>query len=189
MYTRNKSSGFVLIELMVVVAIIGLLANIAMTATAESRKKARDTKRISEIRQLRTAVNLYLSIYGQFPQDSSAAGECNGGWDSPADGDFVPELVTAGLLNKDVIDISNYNDNNGNCGNYQYRHYSAGHFGCDPSRGKFYVLQIVDLESTPGFGMFGAGGQYPSSPGYDTSCPAGPSAWDWAEYIIMEYEK
>src|SRR5579859_4774097 len=60
--------GFTLIELLVVIAIIGLLAGIILTALGSSRTKARDAARISEIRQIQYALELYSTKHNnQYP--------------------------------------------------------------------------------------------------------------------------
>jgi len=53
---RNK--GFTLIELLVVIAIIGLLSSIVLVAMGPARKKARDAKRDSDIRQINLAMEM-----------------------------------------------------------------------------------------------------------------------------------
>ena len=53
--------GFTLVELLVVIAVIGLLSTIAFVSLNRSRAKARDAKRISDIRQLQGAFELYYS--------------------------------------------------------------------------------------------------------------------------------
>ncbi len=56
--TKNKQ-GFTLIELLVVIAIIGLLSTLAVVALSSARQKARDSKRLSDLKQLQTALELY----------------------------------------------------------------------------------------------------------------------------------
>lgn len=54
----SKQKGFTLIELLVVIAIIGLLAAIVLVNTKSTNMKARDVKRIADLRQISTAMAL-----------------------------------------------------------------------------------------------------------------------------------
>ena len=60
---KNKK-GFTLIELLVVIAIIALLSTIAVVSLGNARQKARDTKRIADIKQIQTALELDYSSNG-----------------------------------------------------------------------------------------------------------------------------
>ncbi|TSC95590.1 MAG: putative General secretion pathway protein GspG [Parcubacteria group bacterium Athens1014_10] len=62
-----KRKGFTLIELLVVIAIIGLLSTLAVTALGGARKKARDARRLSDIKQIQTALEMYASDSGTYP--------------------------------------------------------------------------------------------------------------------------
>jgi prepilin-type N-terminal cleavage/methylation domain-containing protein len=62
-----KQKGFTLIELLVVIAIIGLLASVVLVSVGPARVKARDSRRISDIRQINLAMEM---CYG----DSSCSG-------------------------------------------------------------------------------------------------------------------
>jgi len=62
----NKK-GFTLIELLVVIAIIGLLSTLAVVALGSARTKARDAKRLSDIKQVQTALELYYTDQGSYP--------------------------------------------------------------------------------------------------------------------------
>lgn len=57
----RKNKGFTLIELLVVIAIIGLLATLAVVALNNARQKSRDAKRVSDIKQIQTALELYYN--------------------------------------------------------------------------------------------------------------------------------
>jgi type II secretory pathway pseudopilin PulG len=64
---NNKSGGFSLVELFIVIAIIILLASVSIIALNDQRAKARDAKRISDVRQIRTALEFYQSDEGEYP--------------------------------------------------------------------------------------------------------------------------
>lgn len=56
---RIQEFGFTLIEMLVVVAIIGLLSSVILTGLNKSRQKARDVRRISHILQIQHELEAY----------------------------------------------------------------------------------------------------------------------------------
>lgn len=65
-YIRSRK-GFTLIELLVVVSIISLLSSIVFTSLDSARMKARDARRITDLRAIRTALELYFDFNGSYP--------------------------------------------------------------------------------------------------------------------------
>lgn len=55
----NNKKGFTLIELLVVIAIIGILSTLAVVSLGSARLKARDAKRLSDIRSLQSALEIF----------------------------------------------------------------------------------------------------------------------------------
>ena len=59
MKNMNKDKkAFTLIELLVVIAIIGLLSTLSIIALNSARAKARDAKRISDVKQMQVALEM-----------------------------------------------------------------------------------------------------------------------------------
>lgn len=72
---KRHKKGFTLIELLVVIAIIGILATIVLVSLNTARQKARDTRRIGDLRQIALALEMYYddnSMTG-YPGDAEAA--------------------------------------------------------------------------------------------------------------------
>ena len=73
--------AFTLVELLVVIAIIGLLSTIAVVATSSARIKARDTRRLADLKQVQSALELFYNDNGYYPRyDGGGSVACNGGW-------------------------------------------------------------------------------------------------------------
>ncbi len=65
--------GFTLIELIVVVAIVGLIASGVLASLTGAQRDARDKRRIQDIKQLEAALQLYYTRYNNYPTEASGA--------------------------------------------------------------------------------------------------------------------
>ncbi|HOF79479.1 MAG TPA: prepilin-type N-terminal cleavage/methylation domain-containing protein [bacterium] len=65
-YFRPKR-GFTLVELLVVIAIIALLSTLSVVALNSARSKARDARRLNDLRQISTALAMYHNSKGIYP--------------------------------------------------------------------------------------------------------------------------
>ncbi|PIW74860.1 MAG: hypothetical protein CO003_00400 [Candidatus Portnoybacteria bacterium CG_4_8_14_3_um_filter_44_15] len=78
---KRQSAGFTLIELLVVISIIGLLASIVLVSVNSARVKARDARRMSDLKQLQLALEMYYDSNNAYPSTGGSWwGVCvNGG--------------------------------------------------------------------------------------------------------------
>lgn len=123
--------GFTLLELLVVIAVIGILSSVVMTSLGDSKVKARDAVRLRDMDNLKTALNLYYETYGDFPFSladnySAPLGDpANGRIDewSTAAHPFISGLVSSGIMPaiKDPVNKYNYQSNLGLMYIYSYR--------------------------------------------------------------------
>lgn len=90
----NKAKGFTLIELMIVVAIIGILAAVALPAYQDYTKKAKFAEVVSMVGAARTAVELCFQTEG-------ALTACDAGYQG------IPATVATGTYaNLDTMTIA-----------------------------------------------------------------------------------
>jgi prepilin-type N-terminal cleavage/methylation domain-containing protein len=64
-----KPKGFTLIELLVVISIIGMLSSVVLSSLNTARGKARDATRISQLQEVRKAIDIYYSQFGTYPSN------------------------------------------------------------------------------------------------------------------------
>ncbi|MEK7465163.1 MAG: type II secretion system protein [Patescibacteria group bacterium] len=88
----KQNKGFTLIEMLIVVAIIGLLASVVVLGLGGARERSRDAKRAADIKQIQNGLEAaYINPAG-YPTDSSAiAGVTMQG---PSGDAYVYEVLT-----------------------------------------------------------------------------------------------
>lgn len=64
---KNGEKGFTLIELMIVVAIIGILAAIAIPQFTKYRSRAQNTQALSDMRNLKTDMEGFFAENMEYP--------------------------------------------------------------------------------------------------------------------------
>lgn len=77
-WDKRSQKGFTLVELLVVISIIGVLATLVLLQLSSARARARDTKRIADVNQIRTSVESYFEDNnGTYPTaiDSTSIGK------------------------------------------------------------------------------------------------------------------
>lgn len=127
---KNKSKGFTLIELMVVISIIALLSSIVLASIRTARQRADNTKIVSEMKSLQTALELYKARFGIYPnvefdEDEACTYNCFQGWNS-----FVKTYLVDNKFISKIPQSKNYPNNcvNGDCGNGNMFNYFGSSF-------------------------------------------------------------
>lgn len=88
MNLHRRKKGFTLIEMLIVIAIIGILASIVLVGLGPVQRRGRDARRISDLKQVQNALELYFNKCGYYPgasEGGSACGPFNGApstWDN-----------------------------------------------------------------------------------------------------------
>ena len=75
--TRFRRTGFTLVELLVVVAIVGVLVALLLPAMQSAREAARRSACANNLKQLATACKSHVTLLSHYP---------TGGWDSSTTG-------------------------------------------------------------------------------------------------------
>lgn len=84
-----KNKGFTLVELLTVIAIIGIMTAVVYPSLSGIRAKSRDTRRLSDLGQIQYGLAVYLSKNNSYPTDLSQLGP------APAGNNYFP--APAGL--------------------------------------------------------------------------------------------
>jgi prepilin-type N-terminal cleavage/methylation domain-containing protein len=74
----KKKEGFTLIEILIVVAIIAILSSVVLIGLGPTQRAGRDARRISDLRQVQNALELYYNRCGYYPgpTPTAASGPC-----------------------------------------------------------------------------------------------------------------
>ena len=110
---KTGQRGFTLIELLVVIAIIGILATIVLVSLNSARQKARDTRRVSDLRQIQLGEEIYYDSNGTTYAANLAALATGGAMaavpNDPSDGsayaycaDAANTVYAVGMLLEDI---------------------------------------------------------------------------------------
>ena len=97
---RNHQRGFTLIELMIVVAIVGILASVAVPAYSDYTVRAKVSEAVAAVAPVKASVADYYYGNGELPASSSEAGldGSTGGIDSLSGGNYETGVVESILV-------------------------------------------------------------------------------------------
>ncbi|MBY0328590.1 prepilin-type N-terminal cleavage/methylation domain-containing protein [Patescibacteria group bacterium] len=162
MKSISLKRGFTLIELLVVIAIIGILAAVILASLNTARAKARDARRISDIRTIQTALEMYYSDNGSYPISNGASGCAtyttvpNNSWCNSAqknsNGRWIANGALAPYLAQDPVDpqpdtLLVWNDgSNSDGGAYFYLALDYVDSGCAAGQ-KYFLIAGMEIVS------------------------------------------
>ena len=166
----KKQRGFTLVELLIISSIIVLLASIVLVSVKIIQARSRDSRRLADMKQIILALETYYDSMGRYPSITGDA--CCNGWDqAPCETDitFISTLVNQGYVSAVPFDPGTGSGTG--CYGYNYYVYTAGSYGCDASKGRFYVLGVRDMETS--------GRPHPDSPGWKCPNRHWQNEFDW----------
>lgn len=160
--------GFTLVELLVVVAIIGLLAGIATVSVNSTRVRARDARRIADVKQMQNALELYNNANAGIYPAKTAADITLGDADNDVIDSSAAGIVGTPTAGADIfLNIVPRDPKTGQ--NYTYKTCGAAAAGQAAARSCVaYAIAFTTEAST----SLGAAGKYCASP---TGISLGPT--------------
>jgi prepilin-type N-terminal cleavage/methylation domain-containing protein len=183
--------GFTLVELLVVIAVISVLAAIVLASLSNARAKSRDAIRLSDVRQIQTALELYKLDHGQYPlsgpayDNSSACADWfsignqdapHGLFNIPSGQPFAPKYMP--VYPRDPSATGCFSKGPLNYGSgYLYFRYQGGDWGTLCGGKTFYVLIVTDFETVNGL--------HPSNPGFVCG---GTNFNDFGDWVVGKFE-
>ena len=112
----REQKGFTLIEMLVVVAIVGLLSSVVVIGLSGARAKARDARRVADIREIQNDLEIDYDNVTGYP--AAVNGHPPGEPKDPQDKHYIYEVTGDGFSYKLGIGLEtdeNDNSDEGNC--------------------------------------------------------------------------
>jgi len=123
---KQKQKAFTLLELLVVMAIIGVLSSVILVTTMRGLEQSRDARRIQEVYEIARALQVYHSQFNKYP-DNTDTGDvgCWLNWDAgnAVNGEndtFIKPLVDEGILEDVPREWTDLKDGWGSQCTYRY---------------------------------------------------------------------
>ncbi len=153
---RKLTSGFTIVELLIVIVVIAILAAISVVAYTGVQARARDSQRMQDIKTITKALEMYYVDNGGYPGGLCSPSEScaiNTGWSNTNDGSWenledalVPEYISE--LPSDPNPTTGSSPISGNTYGYAYFATRSNSNYCGSSNYQAYIL-VYTLESSP----------------------------------------
>lgn len=94
---QTTKRGFTITELLVSIAIIGILTAIVYVSLNGARQKARDAQRVAEVTAIANALDYYYAQHRQYPETGTYNSTSASNWEASALSDSLTPTFLAGL--------------------------------------------------------------------------------------------
>lgn len=137
---KKATSGFTIVELLIVIVVIAILAAISIVAYTGIQERARNARRADSVAKIKRSLELYRAEHNRYP--SATANPGHHSWEASTDveGTFMEYLENYGFTGGAPVDPTN-SVSGGSGYRFFYFRYPAGSGGCPAERGGFYVLR------------------------------------------------
>ncbi len=140
---KKTTSGFTIVELLIVIVVIAILASISIVAYTGIQQRARDNARTKTVAELQKALELYRVDHDRYPPHIGSSTNVPSGFTGVFGTSYSHSVDTAGnwlrhLVEADVISsapIDPINDNS-----YYFTYWSSSASGYGACAEPFYVL-------------------------------------------------
>ncbi len=147
---RNwHTKGFTVVEIVVVIAVIGILAAIVLASYGSAQARARDSTRMHDLNTIKSALKVHATFKGDWVEAGSGCGYNGdgGGWFNYTNGSTYTKSIStcleeAGYLDTPIIDPTGGKTSSPTSG-YTYMKYHCG------SGASLRVFVYAKLETKP----------------------------------------
>lgn len=155
----KSKQGFTLVEILVVIAIVGILVSMLLPAVQQVREQARRTTCSNNLRQMGLALQTYESALGHFPAGYSSMKTSNGRvpngvyidpvtWDTAPGWGWAAHLLPF-LEQSNIADGLDYRTPIWASSHRQLIQYQPSVFICPTSSGEANPFEVVDFTNAP----------------------------------------
>ena len=148
---KKTTSGFTIVELLIVIVVIAILAAISVVAYTGIQQRARDNARTKTVAELQKALELYKVDHGRYPPHIPSGTNVPPGFTGVFGTSYSHSVDTAGNWLKNLTDanvistapVDPVNDNS-----YYFTYWSSSATGYGACLEPFYVLAVYYEDSS-----------------------------------------